>query len=435
MKDLNIKELTRIVRNEMNEYAGETREEDDKHSRMILTCSCGDNEAQKYVLEKIKEILKGYISDEELVNISYEIFKKEYGLSVIHDLVENKERKYNNIECIGYDWIEVETKDGRWRRLDLSFEDEEEFKSVIRRAVQHDNKPDINEENALMESKRPTGERITAAFKPAGYDNYLFIKLFNSFTPTEKSYLDSGAVSEEIIKFTKILFKILVSVAVIGGINRGKTAFMKFLIGILDKNLKIGTLAPDFEAKLQEIYPDRNIVSLQETPKYSLLDEFKWMLRANRDVAIIEEARGSEVKEGAKAARRGIGCTFLTSHVIDPESLPEEFAEMYLEDGTPVDIDFLLYRFAQAFNITFRIRQLSDGRRIVDDISEIVAERKTRSYYINQLFKWDPKTERHIRVGGIKGKDLIMRMDYYNLTEDEKRYLTQYAEVSVLWSI
>lgn len=432
MKDLNIKELTRIVRNEMNEYAGETREEDDKHSRMILTCSCGDNEAQKYVLEKIKEILKGYISDEELVNISYEIFKKEYGLSVIHDLVENKERKYNNIECIGYDWIEVETKDGRWRRLDLSFEDEEEFKSVIRRAVQHDNKPDINEENALMESKRPTGERITAAFKPAGYDNYLFIKLFNSFTPTEKSYLDSGAVSEEIIKFTKILFKILVSVAVIGGINRGKTAFMKFLIGILDKNLKIGTLAPDFEAKLQEIYPDRNIVSLQETPKYSLLDEFKWMLRANRDVAIIEEARGSEVKEGAKAARRGIGCTFLTSHVIDPESLPEEFAEMYLEDGTPVDIDFLLYRFAQAFNITFRIRQLSDGRRIVDDISEIVAERKTRSYYINQLFKWDPKTERHIRVGGIKGKDLIMRMDYYNLTEDEKRYLTQYAEVSVL---
>lgn len=419
----NLQELTKLVRDSINDFTGKTREEDDNHSNMMLQCSSGNKEAQNYVIDKIKEALKNNVNEEDLNYISYEIFKKEYGLSVIHELVENNEKKYNNIECIGHDWIEVETKDGRWRRIDISFDNEEEFKSVIRRSIQHDHKPDINEENSLVESKRPSGERVTAAFRPAGYNNYLFIKLFNSFTPSEESYLRSGAISEEIIKFTKTLFKLLVSVSIIGGINRGKTTFMKFLIGLLDENLKIGTLAPDFEAKLQEIYPNRNIVSLQETPKYSLLDEFKWLLRANRDIVVIEEARGAEVKEGGKAARRGIGCTFLTSHIIDPESLPEEFAEMYLEAGIPVDIDFLLYRFAQAFNITYRIRQLDDGRRIVDDISEIVADRKTRSYYINQLFKWDPKTEQHVRVGGIKGKDLIMRMDYYNLSEEEKTYL------------
>lgn len=33
------------------------------------------------------------------------------------------------------------------------------------------------------------------------------------------------------------------------------------------------------------------------------------------------------------------------------------------------------------------------------------------------------QTEQHVRVGGIKGKDLIMRMDYYNLSEEEKTYL------------
>lgn len=424
MDNSRLKELINIVRQEMNEFETENYEDDEKHSKMILLCCSGDKEAQEYVINKIKEILKKNKIKLDIDEVAYEIFKKEYGLSVIHDLVENKDKKYNNIECIDWNWIEVEKRDGTWERINISFEDEEEFKTVIRRAIQHDNKPDINEENALVESKRITGERITAAFKPAGYRNYLFIKLFNSFTPEEESYLKNGGITEEIMKFTKILFKILPTIAVIGGVNRGKTTFLKFLIRYLDKNLKIGTLESDFEAKLQELYPDRNIVALQETPNFPLLSEFKWLLRTNRDVIIVGEARGSEVKEAAKASRRGIGCTFLTAHVIDPESLPEEFAEMYLEAGIPVDVDFLLYRFAKAFNITYRIRQLADGRRIIDDISELVADRKTRTYKRNILFTWDPKNNKHKRVGGIKGTDLLMRMDYYNLSEDEKRYLT-----------
>lgn len=415
-----IEKIQELVKKEMDEFI---MADDDKHSEMLIKCNSGDEEAKEYVIKKIKDILVTIGIDENIEHLSNEIFKKEYGLSVIHDLVDNKEKKYNNIECIDYNWIEVEKKDGTWERLELSFENEEEFESVIRRAMQHDNKPDINEENALMESKRKSGERITAGFKPAGYKNYLFIKLFSSFNPTEESYIENGTITEEIIKFTKILFKILPSIAIIGGINRGKTTFLKFLVGYLDSSLKIGTLEPDFEMKLQKLYPNRNIVSVQETPKYTLLDEFKWMLRTNRDAIIVGEVRGAEVKESAKASRRGIGCTFVTSHVIDPESLPEEFTEMYLEGGNNVDIDFLLYRFAKAFNITFRVRQLKDGRRIVDDISELVPDKDTRSYSRNILFTWDPKTEKHKRVGGIKGKDLIMRTDYYNLSENEKFYL------------
>lgn len=417
------------VRDHMNEYQFDNPEEDEKHSRMILQCCSGNQEAQEYVIDKIKAILKRYRA-KDVDHLAYEIFKKEYGLSIIHDLVENREKKYNNIECIDYDWIEVEKSDGTWKKLDIQFDSEKEFETVIRRAIQHDNKPDINRENPLVESKLLSGARVTAALKPAGYRNYLFIKLFNSFSPTEESYLKNGGINKEIIKFTKILFKILPSIVIIGGINRGKTTFLKYLVGLLNENLKIGTLASDFEAKLQEIYPDRNIVSMQETPKYGLLEEFKWMLRANRDVIILEEARGAEVKESAKASRRGIGCTFLTGHVLDPQSVPEEFAEMYLEGGIPVDINFLLYRFARAFNITYRIRQLEDGRRIVDDISEIVVDIETRTYRRNILFSWNPKTEIHQRVGGIEGEDLLMRMEYYNLTEEEKKYLKMMGDTN-----
>ncbi len=413
----------------MNEYQFDSPEEDEKHSRMILQCCSGNQEAQEYVIDKIKAILKRYRA-KDVDHLAYEIFKKEYGLSIIHDLVENREKKYNNIECIDYDWIEVEKSDGTWKKLDIQFDSEEEFEIIIKRAIQHDNKPDINRENPLVESKLLSGARVTAALKPAGYRNYLFIKLFNSFSPTEESYLKNGGINKEIIKFTKILFKILPSIVIIGGINRGKTTFLKYLVGLLNENLKIGTLASDFEAKLQEIYPDRNIVSMQETPKYGLLEEFKWMLRANRDVIILEEARGAEVKESAKASRRGIGCTFLTGHVLDPQSVPEEFAEMYLEGGIPVDINFLLYRFARAFNITYRIRQLEDGRRIVDDISEIVVDIETRTYKRNILFSWNPKTEIHQRVGGIEGEDLLMRMEYYNLTEEEKKYLKMMGDTN-----
>lgn len=422
-----LKKYIDIVRFGMNEYESKEIKEDEIHSELILKCCGGDERAKEYVLNKIKEILKSSgVEENHLDKLTWEIYKKEYGLGVIHDLVENKERKYNNIECIDYDWIEVELNDGKWHRLNLAFDSEEEFKTVIRRAIQHDNKPDINEENALVESKRISGERITAGVKPVCYKNYLFIKLFNSFTPTEDEYLKRGSINHEITDFTRILFKILPSIAIIGGINRGKTTFLKYLIGILKgvkPNIKIGTLAPDFEIKLQEMYPDLNVVSLQESEKINLLQGFRWLLRANRDVIIQEEARGAEIAEAGKAARRGIGCTITTAHVIDPESLPEEFAQMHLESGISMEIDFLLYRYAQAFNITYRIRQLDDGRRIIDDISELVADRETRKYYKNTLFTWNPKTEKHKRVGGLKGKELLMRMDYYNLSEEEKDIL------------
>ncbi|MTI53794.1 ATPase, T2SS/T4P/T4SS family [Geosporobacter ferrireducens] len=413
-----LKSYRKIVRKELDEYEGE------EHSEMIFRCCSGDQQAEDYMIRAIREILAKYgMEGERLETLSYEIYKKEYGLSVIHDLVANRKKQYNNIECIGYDWIEVEKSNGLWERLDLSFEDEKEFEEVIRRAIQHDNKPDINTENSLMESKRVSGERITAGVRPSCYENYLFIKLFSSFTPSEESYISSGALAEEMISFTKILFKILPAIAIIGGINRGKSSFLKYLVSLLNPKFKIGTLEPDFEVKLQELLKDRNIISLQESSQFDLLACFKWLLRTNRDVIIVGEARGAEINEAGKASRRGIGCTFLTAHVIDPESLPEEFAQMHLENGIPMDIDFLMYRYAKAFPITYRIRQLEGGRRIIDDISELVADRRSRTYYRNPLFIWDPKTKEHKRVGGIKGEDQRMRMDYYNLTEEEKEQL------------
>lgn len=421
MDKTKIKDLTKLVRDMMNDYDGEDNE---IHSYNILECCCGNEEAEKYVLNKIKEIVRNEVEETEVEYIAKEIYKKEYGLSVIHDLVENKEKKYNNIECIGFNHIAVEKSNGTWERLDLSFEDEEEFKTIIRRAIQHDNKADINAENALVESKRKTGERITAGVSPAGYTDYLFIKLFNSFNPAEDTYLKSGAVDAEIIKFTKIILKIYPALALIGGINRGKTSFLKYLIGYLGEEIKIGTLETDFELKLQEMYPGRNIVSMQETPYFNILSEFKWMLRANRDAVIVGEARGSEVSEAAKASRRGLGLTFLTAHVIDPESLPEEFAQMHLESGSNMDVDFLMYRYAKAFNLTYRIRQLEDGSRVLDDISELVTDRETRTYKRNIIFNYDVQKREHVRVGGIQDKELLMKMDYYNLTDYEKAYLT-----------
>ncbi|MDI6707374.1 MAG: ATPase, T2SS/T4P/T4SS family, partial [Bacillota bacterium] len=346
-------------------------------------------------------------------------------------LVRNRCRKVNNVEVIGRDRIDFELYDGRWHRTRLAFDSEEELRNVIRRAVQHDYKPDINDDNCMMESKGADGSRITAILRPAGDRDYLFVKMFNSFSPTGENYLKEGSITPEIIRFTRLLLKAYCSVAVIGGINRGKTAFLKYLTGLLEPGARIGTLEPDFEMQLRELYPERNIVSLQEHPNFPMNEGFKKLLRTNRDVIIIGEARGKEVAEAARAARRGIGCTLLTAHVVDPESLPEEFADMYCEEGKNADTGFLMYRFAKAFNITYRLRQLQDGRRVVDDVSEIVAETGNRGYRVNRLFRYDAGKGTHIRVGGIEQERLVERMRYYNLGDEEIEYLTYRPEGQV----
>lgn len=419
------KRLLKLVREGMSGFKFEDEKQDEHHTAMIHLCCSGNAEAREYVIGRIRDILrKSGVDEERLEDYAYEIYKKQYGLGVIDELVRNGCRKVNNIEVLGKDRIEYELYDGTWHSTRLKFDSDEELRTVIRRAVQHDYKPDINDDNCMMESKAADGSRITAILRPAGDRDYLFIKMFSSFNPTGDSYLRDGSVTPEIIKFTRLLLKAYLSIAVIGGINRGKTAFLKYLAGFLEPGARIGTLEPDFEMQLRDLYPERNIVSLQEHPNFPMSDGFKKLLRTNRDVIIVGEARGREVADAAKAARRGIGCTMLTAHVVDPESLPEEFADMYAEGGGYVDTGFLMYRFAKAFNVTYRLRQLPDGRRVVDDISEIVAEPEGMRYRVNRLFRYDIGKDTHIRVGGIEQERLIERMRYYNLNESEIEYLT-----------
>jgi len=417
--------LLKVVKDGMSEFKFKDEKQDEHHTMMIHLCCSGNREAREYVLVRIRDILrKAGIGENELEPYAYQIYKKQYGLGVIDELVRNKYRKVNNIEVLGRDQIEYELNDGTWHRTKLRFYSDEEFRTVIRRAIQHDYKPDINDDNCMMESKSADGSRITAVLRPAGDRDYLFIKLFGSFNPTEENYLKNRTVTPEIIRFTRLLLKAYFSIAVIGGINRGKTAFLKYLAGLFAPQVRIGTLEPDFEMQLRELYPERNIVSIQGHPNFPMYEGFKKLLRTNRDVIIVGEARGQEVKEAARAARRGIGCTLLTAHIVDPESLPEEFADMYCEAGKNMDVDFLMYRYAKAFNITYRLRQLPDGRRIVDDISELVVDMVSRKYKVNRLYRYDISAGMHVRVGGIEQERLVERMRYNNLTDAEIEYLT-----------
>lgn len=372
--------------------------------------------------------LKEYVNRKDDITLGIEIlaeeiFKVEYGIGVINDIYE---MKVNNIEVHDIKRIRVEVADGNWYTIsDRRVSSSQLVRQYAARLLSQGAGSDLTDDDCERESSLLDGSRLTIALTPASAFETIFIKKFDNFNVTPEDMLANGTVTEELVDLMKLLGKGRTNAVIIGGVNVGKSTFLKMYVGLLPKYLKIGLVDPSKDTDIVALYPDRDIITLFETDSYNMIDQFCKLLRMNRHILGISEARSYEVEQAIKAMVRANSGSFLTLHTTNVKDVVDNIAYMCLESGITQDMRVLRSRIASAVDIVYRIKHFPNGARRVDEVCEVVSTRNLESpFEIRKIFTWDYDKEMVVRNKDyIPSEELLEKMRYYGCSEDEiKRF-------------
>lgn len=420
-----IEKATKIVIKEMTEFRG-TASEMELHNTTLARCAMGDKTAQLHVKAMIKKIIENDYNlarppvSDKLVE---EIYANNYGLGVIDDLYNDK--SINEIWVNGWDQVWIEKGGFKYRLKDKKFKSDEDIIRIIRLLLQFDKK-DITTQEPMQESRMLDGSRVTVLIPPVSKRPNINIRKFEAFDVSTEKLLEVGTLTQEMADWLTKAVRGRSNALIIGETSSGKTSLLKWLVGLMDPGLRLGTIETNFELKIDEKYPDRNIFSYEEHPELGIYmsDLFKKCLRSSPDIIICGEARGEEADELIRAMRRGHPGSIGTIHTNSPETTIDDVAEMINEDGKRRDPIQLRYRVASALDLIIQIRRFDDtGVRRVTRITEVIANPNTLEYSLNDIFRYEvdpnnPSTGSFKKTGKISDR-LKNKLNYFGIPYNE----------------
>jgi pilus assembly protein CpaF len=420
-----IDEATKVVLKDMTEVKG-SADEIETHNMILARCAMGDKSAQlnvkamiKKIIEKDHNIAQPPLSD-QLVK---EIYANNYGLGAIDDLFNDP--SINEIWVNGWEHIWIEKGGIKYRLNNKRFKSDEDIIRIIRLLLQFDKK-DITIQEPMRESRMLDGSRITVLIPPIAKRPYINIRKFEAFELSTDNLLKAGTLTPEMVAWMEKAVRGRSNTLIIGETGSGKTSFLKWMVGLMDPKLRLGTIETNFELKIDEKYPDRNIFSYEEHPEIGITmgELFKKCLRSSPDIIICGEARGSEADELIRAMRRGHPGSVGTIHTNGPETAIDDVAEMINEDGKRRDPALLRYRIASSLDLIIQIRRFEDtGIRRVTRITEVISDPNTLEYRLNDIFRYDvdpknPSKGQFNKVGRLS-EDMKKKLVYFGIPYDQ----------------
>lgn len=365
----------------------------DEKQRTLSLAMSRDRQAIKKAKYYILEILKenninviGYKKEE----LAEEIFAKNWGLDglekyAIDDITDE-------IRVNSKDSIRIVRK-GVPQKIDFKFNSDEEIENIIKRMIVEDMGTSIDMSNPKLEAVLSDGSRLTATCPTITKPWTFILRRPDSFKPTLDNYIQKETLNEKVWEAIGILARGRASMLISGNVGAGKTTFMRKVVGELNEILRIGVIGKDSEVLLQDHYPDRDIVELQEQAHLNIYmkDLFVLMLRMSPDVLIIEEFRGAgEAIEAVRACTRGLDGSMATAHFNTAEEAVEGTALFMLEEGLAIPMNMAKLRVARAFNIIIQmVGDAITGKKKIVGITEIGADSEGEVFY-NELMKWVP---------------------------------------------
>lgn len=394
-----------------------------ERQKILEMAQAGDRKAITKVKEIITEILDCYgvevegYKREEAVE---EIYSYAWGLDVLEEFYKNKE--VDEIRVNSPDQVFIQRR-GKNERTNIKFKDEEHIKKIASRLFVHDRGVALTSSTPVVESVRLDGVRVTATCPPAT-TSCTFVLRKKNFVPSEQNLIRSGTLDNNLLDLLAFLVNGRANILISGGTGTGKTTLLRFLVNYMDESLRLVTLETDRELELRDVYPDRDIVEMEEHTEIGLTmkKQFRTILRYSPDVIIVGEIRGmGEAVEAVKACTRGHNGSMATIHFGSPEEAVEGCGRMMLEEGLNLPLDVAQMWVASAFNIV--IQMFADTRRGIKKITritEVINEKNFIKY--NDLAVWQPAGGDYFKGRWIYpnfiSDNLMKRMNRFNPRED-----------------
>jgi len=340
-----------------------------------------------FVRKEIDKSLEGYdLSIVERSYINNLIDNEINGYGPITELLEDP--SITEIMVNGTNEIYIEL-DGRIIKDDsISFINNDHIIRTIQRLIQPIGRT-IDTANPMVDARLSDGSRLNAIIEPLSLNGpVLTIRKFKRELSNIEDFLRNGTMTPYMARFIEACVKSKMNIVVCGGTGSGKTTLLNVMSSFIGDEERIITIEDAAELKLEQdhvISLETRGTNYEGSGEVTIRDLVINSLRMRPDRIIVGEVRGKEAFDMMQAMNTGHEGSMTTLHANSPKDALNRLETMMLMAGMEIPIKAIREYMENAIDIVINISRLTDGKRKITSICEVVGFEKDE-IKLNEIF-------------------------------------------------
>ena len=348
-----------------------------------------DVELEKYINDEINENLVGYDLNYLERNHIFNLIQNEVsGYGPITDLL--KDNAVSEIMVNGTNDIYVEIDGKLIKDETVSFINSEHIIRTIQRIVQPLGRT-IDAANPMVDARLRDGSRLNAIIPPLSLKGpVLTIRKFAKELESVEDLLLKGTLTTEMARFLEACVMAKLNIIISGGTGTGKTTLLNILSSFIGTDERIITIEDAAELHLRQnhvISLETRLVNYEGEGEVTIRDLVRNSLRMRPDRIIVGEVRGKEAFDMLQAMNTGHEGSITTLHSNSPSDAISRLETMMLMNDMELPVSAIRGYIVNAIDIIVQIDRMSDGRRRITSISEVV-KLEDNKVKMNEIFSF-----------------------------------------------
>jgi pilus assembly protein CpaF len=266
-------------------------------------------------------------------------------------------------------------RNGRLERTGIRFKDDKHLMQVIDRIVAAVGRR-IDDSSPMVDARLADGSRVNAIIPPLAIDGpHVSIRKFKKDVLSADDLLRYETLTPPIRDLLQGVVQARLNVLISGGTGAGKTTLLNMLSSSIPGNERIVTIEDSAELQLRQPHVVRletrppNVEGAGQVTARQLVIN---ALRMRPDRIIVGEVRGSEAVDMLQAMNTGHDGSLTTLHANSPRDALARLETMVSMANLNLPEKAMRQQIAAALQVVIQIARLSDGRRRIVSVSEIV---------------------------------------------------------------
>lgn len=257
----------------------------------------------------------------------------------------------------------------------MNYGQEAELKRIIQMMIRWNSPGALTAKRGYLVNTMYDQSRILAVRPPASEYWAIFVRKFTLSNHSVEGWVIKPKVIGGMIavKLLEYLIRGETTCAVTGRQGSGKTTLMKAIIGYVSPRYNIRVLEMAPELYLREIYPSRNILSLQETQHNTAAELQDALKKSDAAVSIVGEVATDSV--ASRMIQMGMTAsvfTIFSHHANTPKDLVYTLRNSLAADGGFDQMEIAEKQVIDVVRVDVHVDYTQDGFRYIDRICEIV---------------------------------------------------------------
>ena len=329
---------------------------------------------EQYINDEIDETLQDYDLGAVERNHIFNLIQNEInGYGPLTDLLNNDTVTEIMVNGINDIYVEVDGK--LVKDESVSFINDNHIIRTIQRIVQPLGRT-IDAVNPMVDARLRDGSRLNAIIPPLSLKGPIVtIRKFSKHMDNIDDLLRLGTLTMHMAEFLEACVKAKLNIIISGGTGTGKTTLLNILSSFIDDEERIITIEDAAELNLHQSHVvslETRMVNYEGEGEITIRDLVRNSLRMRPDRIIVGEVRGKEAFDMLQAMNTGHEGSITTLHSNSPEDAINRLETMMLMNDMELPVAAIRNYIEKAINIVIQIDRLSDGRRKVTSISEVV---------------------------------------------------------------